>query len=868
MIYSGKNKARLLGAISAIGLMAASQIATAESKNYNIPAGSLSSALISFSQQSKYVIVAPAKFTAGKNATSIKGKYTSQQALNMLLAGSGLNYEIKDGKTLIIKTKKSQKKSDISAPIHLASAVMMTGNDAGADEDNAAADNKESPVVFLDEIVVTASKRSETVQNIAYNITAITGNTLRRNNITDLRKLALTIPGMTSQDAGGRGTSVVIRGLTVSDSVDGSTVAKYINDTAINLDLKLLDINRVEVLRGPQGTLYGAGSLGGTIRYITNKPDPTQTTVDMHGKVFTTKESSGLGYDTDVVFNLPLIEDKVALRAVVGYLDQKGFVDYNNILLHPGRTQETTEVKDLNFEKTVSARASLLVNVNDDIETIASFYYQQKKRGGRTAANVPFTGDKYTLPYLYREPKNYKSQLFTFDVTWDLGFAELFSSTAYQKYDFAGEQDVTDFLITLGLGYDAFPLFSGFALDLKDESAFTQEIRLVSSHEGPLQWIIGGFYNKENNFGQSREFAPGLAAFFGFNRPDELEYFQKGDEKVREIAFFGELSYDLTERWTVTGGMRYFNLKTDQEGCLFFPLYPGTEGTALDFDCQGAGTINGINYSNPDPEKDIFFKFNTDYHVTDDIMVYATFSQGFRRGGVNSVPDGGQTEGFPKEFLSFTSDTVDSYELGVKSQFMDRRVTLNAAFYLLDWTDLQLGATTGEDFGDINITTNGGRARSSGMELELTALVTDALLINTTYSYTNSRVKEDFDLLSAVAGDPVPNVPKHKFTLSADYTYYLANSNTMVFHIDGTYSGPKNTTFPNSADNVRLPGHTLVNASITYYQENWSVALFADNLLNEYIPFLGRSAAFNTPRGQFNFINQPRTIGLDFRHSF
>lgn len=766
---------------------------------------------------------------------------------------------------------------------------------------------------MMDEIVVTASKREESVQDIPYNITAATGDALEKIGAVDLTRLARIVPGMATVDRGPReNTIVAIRGLTVDESSpsgndSGGTVAAYINDTPINLDFKLLDINRVEVLRGPQGTLYGAGSLGGTIRYITNKPDTSEISAEAHGKLYTTKESSGVSYDVDAVINLPIIKDKMAFRAVFGYVDEKGFIDYNHILVDPENSLATKKVQDLNFEKTISVRASILLDVNDDIEVMASYFYQQTKTGGRQVANIPFTGDKYTAPSRYEEPNKRTSQLFTLDFSWDFGFAELTSATGFQKFSDLGQRDQTDLLLNLDYGYDAFPFFSAFTEEITDDKKFTEELRLVSKHEGPIQWIVGAFYTQEDNFETSKEFTPGFPEFIPFNRPDDLEYFSWDIGEVREYAFFGELSYDITEDFTITGGIRHFNLKEELESCLAFPLFLGPEGTGVDFECSGAGIIEGNPYpdgtgvgpdlrdyreedpNNPGtfldvkPIKDTFFKLNLDYHITEDVMVYGTFSQGFRRGGANAVPEGGQVGNLPDHFLRYLPDTVDNFELGVKSTLFDDKLVLNVNVFLLNWNDLQLSTSTGEEFGFIPVTVNGGKARSSGVELEAKAMIAENFVMNIAYSYTNARLTEDAPLIEletaggdeifALDGNRVPLVPRHKFYIGMDYFQPLSNSNGEIrYHLDASFTDSMPSALnPLARDFEKVAGYEIVNASVSYQQDNWSVSLFADNLFNNYATFGGRheaNATLSGPQGAWRFVNRPRTFGLDFRGSF
>lgn len=760
----------------------------------------------------------------------------------------------------------------------------------------------------VDVITVTASKRAESVQKIPYNITAETGETLEKLGVVDLTKLARIVPGISTIDRGPReNTRVVIRGLSVdrsspSGNSNGNTVSAYINDTAINLDFKLLDLNRVEVLRGPQGTLYGAGSLGGTIRYITNKPNTEETTIEAHANTYVTKESSGFSYDTDTVVNIPLVEDKIAFRGVFGYVDEKGFIDYNHVLINPEDSLLTKSFEDLNFEKTVSARASLLWNINEDIEAIASYYYQSTETGGRQVANEVFTGNRYVSPSRYVEPNERKSQLFNFDLTWDLGFAEFFSTTSYQKFGDLGQRDQTDLLLNLDIGYDSIPFFSGFTEEINDDKAFTQEIRLVSQDEGPIEWLVGAFYTQEENFGTSQEFAPGTPEFFGIFRPDNLEYFSWDAEEIREYAFFGELTYNITDDLSITGGIRHQNLKEELESCLAFPLYPGTPGTNVDFACSGAGVITGnpyptadgtpapnersyIDAGNPfDTIKNTFYKANIEYNVNDDLLLYGTFSQGFRRGGSNAIPSGGQVGVLPARFLRFNPDTVDNFELGFKSQWMDNRVTFNANVFLINWKDIQLSTSTGAAFGSVPVTVNGDAARSTGVELEVKALITDDFRMNLAYSYTNAKLTADAPQVTSflsdnvtevgsLDGDRVPLVPKHKLYLGFDYFMALSNgSGELNFHVDGSITDSMPSTLrPNARDYELIPGYEILNASISYLRDDWSLTLYANNLTNNYATFGGRFAANSVIAGQqgaWNFVNRPRTVGLDLRTKF
>ena len=734
----------------------------------------------------------------------------------------------------------------------------------------------------LEEVVVTATRRSEGVQDIPYNLSAVTGDDLAKRGVEDLTKLVRTVPGLTAVDNGARNNSpVTIRGLSVSnlDANDnggnGGVVSTYVNDTPTLVDLKLFDINRVEVLRGPQGTLFGANSLGGTIRYITNKPDPSELTGEITGRAYSTKESESLSFGTTAVVNIPLAGN-VALRGAFDYVDDAGFVDYPLILSNPGVDNSASPGEDVNTEETLSGRVSLLVEFNDSVEATLSHYFQNQETGGRQAVNPGFTADEAIVPgqveagfvagdydstLRYAEPNDRETAITSLELTADLGGFELSSISSYSTIDEDGSRDQTDLLVaSIYEGYADFPQFSAFTRDLEDLKTFVQEVRLVSNGDGPIDWIAGVYYEEnENNF-DTREFAPGLANFFEVDRPDDLEFIQFDKSETTEAAIFGELGFSVTDEFKVTLGARYFEVEQDVSSGSDIPIANGTPGTEINVP---------LTKRKGDKDSDAIFKFNASYDIDDDRMMYFTFSQGYRRGGSNPVPDFAQEDGvlqaIPEEDKQYSADTVDNFEIGLRSTFADGAVILNGAVYYLDWQDIQ---SSGLTVANLPITVNAGEARSRGLELELKAAVTDNFNISSGLAYIDTELTEDASNIGGLKGDKVAGVPELQFTVDFSYLQMLSNGMELEYQLDVSYSDETLTRAESNAFAETLDDYTIANASVTLSSELWDASVYIDNLTDEYAITGNRGAEEYGAQGQFDYINRPFTAGIRASYRF
>ncbi len=728
----------------------------------------------------------------------------------------------------------------------------------------------------LEEVIVTATRRAESIQDIPLNIAAIGGETIREQGLTGLAEAMQWVPGIHVVDQGSRAADrIIVRGLSVS-SVDpafsndsGDTVATYVGEIPVYVDLKLNDMQRVEVLLGPQGTLYGAGTLGGAIRYIPNKPQFQETDLEIRGDLYQISEADDLSTDMGFTLNLPF-GDNFALRMNLDYVEDSGYIDYIYTVREPGVSNPDPDfsnpedvranlrsVDDVNDEETLSGRIALRWTPTDWLDGTLTYYYQNMESGGRSinGKDALNTGD-YESAYRFVEPSERTNDLIALELTADLGFAELTSATGISEYEETGSRDQTDLLITLEYSYEAFPSFAAFTREDVDEERFNQEFRLVSTGDGPLSWIAGAFYNTYDiDTSESREFTPGFGDWavenFGgiASRPDQLEYFSIDIEETTEWAFYGELSYAITERWDVTVGARYYDYEFDTASVAYF-----TMADAL----YGSGFIGPIVPADDDFDRSAqeddgtLFKFNTSYDFTDDMMGYFTYSEGFRLGAGNAIslcpdpiPEGQGLCALPNEFEYFPDET-QNYELGLRSTWLDGTLTLNGAVYYVDWSDPQLDSVT-ENAG-VSITINGDGAESTGVEFSFNWLMTDNFSVRGSYSYSKAELTEDApDLMQTSpgsggfetinvdgeSGDRLPGSPEQQGSIYASYVMPLDNMD-LSFNYGISAVSDILTKTGGRANAYTLSGYAVHNLSAALRADAWDVTLYADNLLDKY----------------------------------
>ncbi|WP_423603238.1 TonB-dependent receptor [Sphingomonas sp. MS122] len=769
---------------------------------------------------------------------------------------------------------------------------------------------QETSAVTDDEtIVVTGTRRSTTIMDTPINISAISGEELEQQRIDDVRDLSDFTPGMTISDTGPRSTgTIVLRGLRASDQdsfgADADTaLGVYLGEVPLYYDFKLLDLERVETLLGPQGTLYGLGTLAGAIRYIPQRPNVTDIEGEVHGRFYGKDHSGKAGYQLDGVINLPIVTDHIAFRSATGYYYDPGFIDYTLLLQVPGVSLPQPDGpdsisdagyaanlhrrKDLNFERTFTTRNQLLFQTTEDFKVIFTYAFQRTKTEGTqsNSAGVLGTG-RYEYGGRYTEPVTRRAHLASMEINANIAdIVDLVSTTAYTNVRTRARGDVTDLLLDLDYDYELFPAFSGWNETDTEREQFNQEVRLVSRHGGPFRWVVGGFYNEQKLQRDYAEHVPNHPWVDTASNPDELEYVSYTTSKVTEKAVFGEGTFQVTPKWQVTAGARYFEYTSEIAGAATLPLL-GQPLSPYDLPVNGG----------KDTQDGWVWKFNTSYNFTPNLMLYATYSKGYRIGGPNTVapcqdplPPGQNICALPDE-LQYGPDTTKNIEVGLRAQLFNRKLSFNFNVFNIDWEGIQVASATVN--GATGITVNGGTARSRGFETSFQVRPIRELAIQGTYSYTDAKLTEDvpgiltiretpgdysnrFVQLDALAGDRLPGSAKNSGSLGATYTRPVLDGD-LIANWTATYRGNVVTRLGwDRAYGDKLPSYVLHRASLTYETDKYSFTLFANNIFDKYAV-----AAVDNDRSRIGVndgvavryyrqtVISPRTFGIESRFKF
>ncbi|WP_197274402.1 TonB-dependent receptor [Novosphingobium sp. AAP93] len=803
-------------------------------------------------------------------------------------------------------------------------AVMMHPQSASAQEADRSGSSQ------ADEIVVTATRRAETVLEIPYNISAVSGDTLEKANITDLAGLRNSTPGLIAVDYGpranGSNNNFIIRGVS-TDAIGGggtsfpklgsSATSTYIDDIPVFANLKLSDIARVEVLRGPQGTLFGAGSVGGTIRLIRNRPDIGKFDYEANLAASTTRHAGKAGYDADAMLNVP-IGSTLALRLNGGYEYQAGIINATNayvydkdirfnpdaqvVLANPASPLTspavTRAIKDIDWAKIWFARAALRWQPTDAVDIEASYLHQNTK-----ANAFPFrTG---TSGYENRQlipvsPIDTDTDLASLTGTVDFGFATLTSATSYSRSRSDDLYDNSQIANAFIQYYGNYPRASTTNYDIVKDRSFVQELRLVSKDSDTFEYVIGGYYQnrKQSTFAFST--VPGLAAYstlpgsgvfldtyandvvlyFGGVRPGTLNPPDTSftfDRQVRfeELAGFGEFTWHATPALSFTGGARIFNQKFRQSTVQTFPTlgFFGGDGASSDPAYLANGTSQG---SGSRSETKAIFKGNASYEFGDQ-LAYFTFSQGFRSGGANAYPIGPRScpACDPGTFLNYGPDSANNYEFGIKGRLLDRAISYSLAAFRIDWQDIQIEIASRAGTPTI---VNGGRARSQGIEFEAQVRPTSMVTASISYAYTDAKTTEVIGPIAfggrnfiAPSGTRLPGSARHQVGAAIDISVPLGSNKdrTIDFHADVNWrSDVLSSLDPNSPGFARLDGFAMTNMSVAY---DWSSALrmqiFVTNVFDVdgiSAKTAGNNLAPPNIRALYrgDYIARPRTVGI------
>lgn len=761
----------------------------------------------------------------------------------------------------------SIKKINIFPRSILAAAVGLSCQSVLAEESN----KKESA---LEEVIVTALRRATSLQDTPISISALSEASLERIGANDLIDLVGSVPGLNLRDNGPGQTRPIIRGVQAAGE---PTVGIYFGETPVSgssgttndagrftPEMKPFDVDRVEVLKGPQGTLYGGGSMGGTVRILFNQPDASEFSgkVNVQGS----KVSKGdTGYQLNAMVNIPLVEDELALRIVGFKRDAPGFVD--NVTLGND---------DINDVDTTGGRFALKWTPNDTFSATGSVAIQDQEVGGGFHINPALGDDDPKTNAGAQEPFLDDSTLYNLTLENSFGWADALYSFSYYERD-------AEYFFYNDFNFNPFPPL--LSRQPQSQETVTHEFRLSSAGEGKWDWTTGVFYQNREAEAEGRVSEPTADG----REPSGPLFFNRTVESEKEqSAIFGEVSYHFTDKLVGTVGARFFKIEEDSLVVLKVAASGAT----------GSGYIPIVpNIHNPTQgdETGSIYKLHLAYDLSDDILLYGQFSQGYRAGGANqntsaiAITDGSNA-GIPEYF---DSDTVDNYELGIHSEWLDGQLIVNGAVYYMNWDDMQISQRTAG--GLFSYFDNSGGAAIKGLELEIASMPTDDLRFDFGISYVNAELTEDGPVArfrsggvtysrSGIDGDAIPNVPELTVNASMDYGWDITDGLRGIFYVSANYVDKSasdfnpvvmdvNTLTPTSVINPYYSeeqgDYTLVDFRIGVESSNdWSAFLFVENAFDKRgITHVFKDGQFRREPG-YNFIEKPRTIGFSLTKEF
>jgi iron complex outermembrane receptor protein len=764
-----------------------------------------------------------------------------------------------------------------------------------------------------EEIIVTATHRASTIQDVPFSVNAQTEEDIQRTGSNNLEDLSRNVAGMSVQNLGPGQSQVSLRGVSAGQIVRDQPGVKeqvgvYLDDSVISLslftpDLDLYDLSRVETLRGPQGTLFGSGNVGGTIRYITNQPDLDAFEGSVEGQL-NMIEDGGEGGHLKGMVNVPLVPGVLSMRAVGYHTEYGGFID---ALREGGGVTE-----DVNDGQRSGLRLSFAMQPTPNLSITPRFLYQHTEVNGfnrQEAFNLfanPFT-DPGALngrqPVTFQErqqflmlDEEFSDEMFLADlnVNYDFGNVQLTSVTSYTNRSILASRDASALTgsVSVDLGFpNAAVLLPSNLRDTTDVEQFTQEVRLASDYESRLQWLVGAFYSNVDRFYRQRLPTPGYdaaadatlgagvsaGAANGF--PSDSPYNSDLPYEIRQWALFGEASYDVTDRLTLTAGARYYQF---DESRRFV---------------SGGVFANGDNRQDETSSNGVTPRFIASYELSPAITLNAQASQGFRLGGVNDPLNlplcSPADEAIFGGYQTYEDETSWNYEAGVK--VTRSRYTFNAAAYYNEITDLQVTLDAGSCSS--RVVFNVPEAHAAGVEVEFGWEPIDGLQLTFAGGFSEAEfdstvVDGGGNVLGGIQkGNRLASVPEWQAAATAAYYWPINFGEGMeafvagsVQHVASRFTQPgdqvpgagnfvSNLPFGGASGldvtalDLELEPYTLVNLNAGIQNDEWGVTLFVNNVTDE-----NANLSFDRERGgraRLAFAtNQPRTVGVTLRRNF
>lgn len=823
---------RFCGVWLAQGLLFSASALAANSEHFEISAQPLPSALDAFAEQAHIQLLYVQDVVAGLRSNAVKGEMSIHQALDELLRNTGLEAVYVSDKEVTVQRRGADPQTGGKVP---AKPARASGSESQSTSSIASG-------ASLEEIIVSAQKREERLQDVPVPVTAMAAAALADRSQFSLQDYYSQVPGLSLTPNEQTGTpTVAIRGITSGDFTN-PTVGIMVDDVPFGPstvrgggyfapDLDPSDLARIEVLRGPQGTLYGASSMGGLIKYVTADPSTEAFTGRVQVGLSTIHNSPDVGYKVSGAANIPLT-DTLALRASAFIRESPGYVESI-------RTGE----RGVNKAKNIGSHLTALWRPSDQFSLKLSALYQDNKLFGSPYVMIkPGMGD-LQQDFLPRTGiVNRKFQAYSATAAAELGTFTLTSVTGYsvsQLYDALDNTEILGSLTAM-----VFPTADTIGEDKTRTDKFSQELRLATPIGTHFDWLGGMFYTHENS-----PFAFDLLSANSAGEPVGLFYHSGFHSVYAEWAGFTDLTWHVTGTFDIQFGGRESQIRQTFEKKAWGPFVTQVQNR------PSPVIIPEIRAR----EQAFTYLITPSWKISQQLMVYARAASGYRTGGINSVL--GAID-FP---TSYQPDLTHNYELGAKGSAFDRRLSFEASVYYIDWKQIQLTLTdpvTGQSYSD-----NASRAKSQGIELSAQFTPVNGLRVGGWISWNDAALSENFPVNSdayGVSGDRLPYSSRFAANTSLDYEFPLG---PFTANVGGTvsYVGSRIGAFTSSPERQVLPSYTKTDVQAGMRWNQWTLNLYVNNLADRRGIMGG---GIGTPIPSTFGLIPPRTVGLSLAQTF
>ncbi|HEX2012889.1 MAG TPA: TonB-dependent receptor [Roseateles sp.] len=798
-------RGRTLRRLALACTLAVAATAHAQGREFDVAAGDLKAALDAYIAQAGVQLFYKVDDIKGLSTKGLKGHLPPEQALARLLEGTRLKVRRDESGAMVLfvaPPEDPKPRADVST---------------------------------LDSVMVSAARRREPVREVPLKVDVLQTEALERGGARELGDYVADQPGVTLTHGGAFAGALSIRGLATA-SVGAASVGVYVDDVATGssapyglgaitpLDMGLLDLHHIEILRGPQGTLYGAGAMGGLIKYVTNEPDTGEFSGSARLALSST-QYGGMGHTVNGVVNVPLKADVAALR-FAAYSTRFG--GYDDTI---GRAAE----KNVNRGTTTGARVSALLTPSRNLSMRLTLTTQEAERVGNDYEDLNLVTGQSPLGERRRrldarEPSSVRTQLLGMDIEYNMGWARLNAITSVQDVRLHGLADASSSILPV-LIRAGVPATSVWGDSRGKQHRVSQEFRLTSRASRDIEWLAGLYINRE------RSSVAGGLDYSTASGPGTLNLYETSKPATyRDLAVYGDVTWHATPALALTGGVRVGRMEQR-------------------FTNTSAGLLAGGTSSNGGESKETATTWlaTAGYKLDPQSSVYARIASGYRPGG----PNGLLPTTSPTIKPMFKSDSLWSYEAGYKAALLDRTLTVEAAVYDIEWSDIQQTVSDGGIFGFF---TNAGKARIRGGELGLSWLPSAGWRFDGSLSLIDAKLRTDAQGLGGHAGDKLPNTARVSASLSATRNFEL-DGRPAYFGVNARHVGERNAGFTGSATlpAYTLPAYTVYGLQAGVDFERFKLSAYLRNLTNSR--GLAAVAIASATAGKAVVV-EPRTLGL------